>query len=250
MRNTGRITSLLLWAVLAADGCFAQTADEIIQRHLRALGGREALSRLSSRTIIGTVSVTTPGGEVSGPIEIYSKPPNKTRTLMKLDLSAFGSGELTFDQRFDGTSAYVIDTVNGNRELTGNQLENMRNATFPTAFLNYRNAGIAATLADREKIAGQETYVLILTPGTGPVSRHYLDASTHLLLKTVVTIDIPQMGLIEQASEFSDYRTVDEVKVPFGLKITNPVQTLTVKVSSVEHNRPLDDSMFARPSPQ
>ena len=37
------------------------------------------------------------------------------RTVIKADLSAFGAGQLLIDQRFDGTTGYVIDSMQGDR---------------------------------------------------------------------------------------------------------------------------------------
>ncbi|HET9359950.1 MAG TPA: hypothetical protein VFO58_09375, partial [Vicinamibacterales bacterium] len=81
---------LLCWAHTAA----AQTADEIIEKHLAAAGGRAALGKLTSRSMAGTITLSTPGGELSGPFEILSQAPNKSRTLITLDLTALGAGKM------------------------------------------------------------------------------------------------------------------------------------------------------------
>jgi hypothetical protein len=47
------------------------------------------------------------------------KAPHKSRTLIKLDLTALGAGQVVTDQRFDGVTGYVVDTFNGNRAITG-----------------------------------------------------------------------------------------------------------------------------------
>ena len=73
--------ALTLWAVPT----LAQTADEIIEKHLAATGGRAALAKLSSRVATGTIALTTPVGELKGTIEVSQKKPNKTRTLIKID---------------------------------------------------------------------------------------------------------------------------------------------------------------------
>ena len=93
------VVSLVLGGVRAAA---AQTADEIVEKHIAALGGRAVLGKLTSRVITGTFTVSTPAGEFSGPIEVSNQAPNKVRTLIKLDLTAVGVGQMTIDQRFDG----------------------------------------------------------------------------------------------------------------------------------------------------
>src|SRR6516165_1054671 len=124
--------------VSLAPAASAQTADEVVEKYLTAIGGRQALAKLTSRTMVGTISLTTPGGEVSGPIEIENQAPTKSRMLITLDLSSFGVGKVVVDQRFDGTTGYVIDTFQGNHDLTGDQLEIMKYGAFPSPFLSYR----------------------------------------------------------------------------------------------------------------
>ena len=78
----------------------AQTADDIIEKHLAAMGGRAALEKITSRTMAGTITVSTPVGDISGPIEVIAQTPNKSRTLITLDLSSVGAGRMVVDQRF------------------------------------------------------------------------------------------------------------------------------------------------------
>lgn len=235
---------LLAWTSPAR----AQTADDVIEKYLAASGGREALSRLTSRAANGTISLTSPVGELSGTIEIYAKKPNKSRTLIKLDLTSVGAGQMTSDQRFDGTNGYVMDSLQGNRAIEGGQLDAMRNGSFPTPLLNYKEMGTTIALGDREKVAGKEAFVLNLTPKAGPPMKVYIDATNFMLVKTAVTINVPQLGGdIEQTVEFSDYRNVDGITVPFTTKSTNPVQSVTAKMESVKHNVEIDDASFSKP---
>jgi len=133
-KNLGRVAVAALLMLRSAQG-LAQTPDDVIEKHLAASGGRAALGTLTSRTSSGSVSLTTPVGVLAGTIEVYAKAPNKSRTLVKLDLTAIGGGQVVSDQRFDGATGYVIDTFNGNREITGGQVDALRNGSFPTPLL-------------------------------------------------------------------------------------------------------------------
>ena len=55
------LLSLLMAPVLVTHAA-TQTADEVIEKHLAALGGREALGKLTSRKATGTMTVATPNG--------------------------------------------------------------------------------------------------------------------------------------------------------------------------------------------
>src|SRR5579872_5373334 len=234
--------------VVCAPAVSAQTADEVLEKSVAAQGGRAALARIKSRATSGTIALQTPGGEVSGSIDVYNKTPNKTRSVIKMDLSQFGAGSVAIDQRFDGTDGYVIDPLQGNRDLTGGQLENLKNGSFPSAFLDYKARGATATLLPRAQVLGKEAFVVQLAPKTGPATRNYIDADTYMVVRTVVTINVPQLNQdVESTVDFSDFRAVDGVKVPFTVRLASTVQNYTVTLSKVEHNTELDDSMFRKP---
>ena len=251
-----RLPSLLLVLLLSVvvvpafvTSAATQTADEVIQKHIAALGGRDALMKITSRKASGTMTVQTPNGNISGPFEVYSKAPNKTRLYVVLDLAPMGMNDkLTLDQKFDGTTGWALNTLQGDKQITGNQLENMKNQMFPSSLLNYKTAGVTVELLPNETVGGTSLIVLKLTPKTGSASKYYLDPQTYLVVRSTMSVNSPDMGgMIEQTSEASDYRVVDGIKVPF--RTTNSAtgavsQSATLVYDRVEHNTPIDDAIF------
>jgi len=225
----------------------AQTADDVVEKYLTAIGGRAALGKLTSRSTTGTINLSLPQGPVSGSIEILNQRPNKNRTLTKLDLTSLGAGQVTREQRFDGASGYILDSMQGNREITGNQLENLKNTGFPTPFLTYKERGATVELAGNEKIDGRDAYVLLYKPKTGSVARQFVDAETYLPVRIVIKVDTPETGEVEQTTDLSDYREVDGIKVPFMIKVSTGGQSFTIAVSKVEHNLKIDETVFSKP---
>lgn len=240
---------VLLIAVVGAwpGPTFAQSADEIVEKYLAALGGRNSLSKIQSRITTGTIAVSTPGGEFSGSVARYDKAPNKSRVLTKLDLSAVGAGEMTRDQRFDGASGIILDSLSGDSEIAGRQLDSLRSGYFPNVYLNYKDRGATVELLGKEKVGSRDAYVLQYTLKPGAPAKHYIDAESFLLIRSVTKISTAQAGEIEQTADFSDYRAVDDVKVPFQTKTSSPVQSLSITVSKVEQNAAVDDAMFSKP---
>jgi outer membrane lipoprotein-sorting protein len=242
-------TPLLAVALILACGriAAAQTADDVVEKYLAAIGGRAALAKVTSRSTTGTITLSLPNGPVSGTIEILNQQPNKARSVTKLDLTSLGAGQLTREQRFDGTAGYVLDSMQGNREITGSQLDNLKNAMFPTPLLTYKERGATVELAGKEKINGRDAYVVVLKPKTGPVVRHFFDAETYLPAEIVVKLDVPEAGgEVEQTSDLSDYRVVDGIKIPFTIKVSSAIQSFTIAVTKVEHNLKIDPALFAK----
>jgi outer membrane lipoprotein-sorting protein len=233
----------------ASSAASAQTADEVIEKSLAAVGGRAALAKIKSRHGTGTIVLGTPAGDIHGTVETWNAPPNKSRTVIKADLTALGAGSLTLDQRFDGSAGYVLDTLQGNRDMPSSQVDAMRNQSFPHPFLNYKDLGIGAKLTGKEKAGDREAFVIVFDPPTGNEIRNYIDAQTFLPIKVVTTVHVEQLGQdVEQTTEFLDYKEIDGLKIPFQFRSSSNIQNITVTVSKVEHNVPVDDAMFAKPA--
>jgi len=237
------VAIVLAWAHASS----AQTADEVIEKSIAAMGGRAAMEKIKTRTSVGAIALSTPAGEVPGTIEIQAALPNKTRTLIKADLSAFGVGQLQVDQRFDGSTGYVLDSMQGDRPITGNQLDNMKANSFPHSFLNYKAMGATVTLTGREKIGTRDAFVLVFKPSVGSETKQFVDAENYLPVRTMITADVPQVGPIEQTADASDFRDVDGVKIPFKVQVSSSVQSFTITFSKIEHNVTIDDKLFSKP---
>jgi outer membrane lipoprotein-sorting protein len=240
------LLAVLLAPVLVTHAA-TQTVEDVIEKHLTAVGGRAALAKLTSRKATGTITLTTPNGDLTGPVELYSKPPNKVRALIVLDLAPMGTNDkLTLDQKFDGTTGWTLDSLQGNSQITGNQLDNMKSDVFPSPLLNYKASGTKVELLPNETVAGKEAIVLRLTPKVGSVTKVFFDPATYLAFRSTSTINVPTMGGdIEQISEISDYRTVDGLKIPFKRVNITPDRRVTITLTTVEHNVPIDDAMFS-----
>ncbi|MEO8677532.1 MAG: hypothetical protein ABI665_00705 [Vicinamibacterales bacterium] len=249
MRSMTTGLMMVLMLVGPARAGWAQTADEVLEKSLTAIGGRAALTKLKSRSMSGTITLSTPAGELEGSVEILNAAPNRVRTLIKVDLTSLGAGQLTIDQRFNGTAGYVMDSLQGNREITGGQLDTMRNASFPHPFLNYKEMGTTAQLQGKEKVADRDAFLIILEPASGASVRTFIDAETYLPLRTIVKVEVPQLGQeVEQATDFFDYRAVDGVQMPFRLKASSQVQNYSIAITKAEHNVPVDEALFSKPA--
>lgn len=238
------LTVVILWSSSLAS---AQTADEVIEKHITAIGGRAALAKIESRLMVGTFTLSTPAGDISGPIEALNQRPNKSRTLINLDLSALGAGAIRIDQRFDGTNGYELNSMQGDRPIGGSQLETMRSAIFPTQYLDYKERDATVELKGKEKIGERDAFQLIFTAKGGSPVRQYLDAETFLPVRQVVSVEVPGMGTLDQTSELSDMREIDGVKLPFLVKSSSAAQSFSITVAKVEHNVKVDPTLFVKP---
>jgi outer membrane lipoprotein-sorting protein len=238
---------LLIPALTGVTSGQALTADQIVEKHLSALGGREALGKITSRRAAGTVTVATPMGPLSGPLEMVAKAPNKMLAEMRIDLTSVGGpGEMVITQMFDGANGWNLNSLQGDTAMSGDQLDASRNNSFPSPLLKYKELGMTATLDGAQQVNGKAAHVVLFTPKTGPAERMFFDAESFLIVRSTSSLTLPQVGKTETVSEPSDYRTVDGVKVPFKLVQSAGEQTVTFTFDKVENNVAVDDARFVR----
>ena len=244
---TTRLAAVIAILLGGAGATAAQSADEIIEKSIAAMGGRAAFDKITSRLMTGKASISTPQGDIPATFEQLLAAPNKARILIKADLSQFGMGEMTIDQRFDGATGYILDPMQGNREMSGAQLDGMKANAFPHPFLSYKAMGMAVKVAGKEQVDQRAAYLLVFEPATGTPIKHYVDAQTFIPLRTTLVVEVPQLGTLEQNIDASDIRDLDGVKIPYSLKIVNAAQSLTLTFSKIEHNVPVDEKLFVKP---
>ena len=238
---------LLIPALTGVASGQALTADQIVEKHLTALGGRAALGKITSRRASGIVTVATPMGPVSGPLEMIAKAPNKMRADIRLDLTSIGGpGEMNLAEMFDGTNGWSLNSLTGDTAMEGDQLASARNDFFPTALLKYKELGLTPTLEPTQQVNGKAAHVILFTPKTGPAERMFFDAESFLIVRMTATLTTPQTGTIDQVSEPSDYRSVNGVQVAFKLAQTAGEQSITMTFTSIEHNVTFEDARFVK----
>jgi zinc protease len=238
---------LVIPALTAPVFTQALTADQIVEKHLAALGGREALSKITSRRAVGTISVTTPMGALTGPVEMIAKAPNKMRADIRIDLTAVGGpGEMVIAEMFDGTSGWSLNSLQGDNPMTGDQLDGAKNNFFPTPLLKYKEMGMTAALEATQQVNGKPAHVVLFTPISGPAERMFFDAESFMVVRSTSTVNHPQAGRLDQVSEPTDYRTVDGVKVAFGMTQSAGEQRVTMTFTKIENNVALDDTKFKK----
>ncbi len=231
----------LILVVAGAAQQAAPTAEQVIEKSIAAIGGREALGKLSSTYAKGTMDF--PASEMHGTIERYSKAPNKQLTVTVLE----GVGESR--QGFDGQVAWSQDTSGAVTELTGPALDDLKRRAAFTALLDWRRHYPKAELAGKKILEGRETYMVRLTDTAGAVTTHWYDAGTYLLVRET-RIHATQDGDMLITAEFSDYREINGVKAPFRIRQVMPIGEIVFTMTELKNNIPIEDAVFARPAGQ
>ncbi len=210
-------------------------AEQLLDKYLAAVGGAEALQKITSRVQKGTL--TAFGGQ-HFPAEIYSKAPDKRFSVMHL----LGGESVT---AFDGKQGWL--SVPGRVHMmsaTENAAAHIDAdlclpAHLKTLYQEFRvNAG--------DKIDGHETYMVVgQTEGQLPLHL-YLDKETGLLLRLIRYAETP-LGRNPTQIDYADYRDANGVKMPFRWTLARPGNRFTIQIEQVQQNVPVDDAKFVPP---
>jgi hypothetical protein len=213
-------------------------ARTVIDRFVRAIGGREAVLKYKTRREVGTFEV--PSQNVSGSLEVLAGAPDR----MLLRISLPGVGEI--QNGFDGKVAWAINPMTGPMLLDGPVRDQTRmDADFYSELHDAKQYKTLETV-ERIEFEGVPAYKLRLVHLSGEDDVEYFAVDSGLLVGSVVTRASP-MGSVQVTSILSDYKDFGGLRVATRLrqKLMGVEQVMTIV--TVEFDT-LDDAAFAPPS--
>jgi hypothetical protein len=222
------IATYLLAAVaftcLAADADLP-TVDQVIERYVRAVGGREALTKLGPIALTGRCESTDPGE--SGPIEILVKTPKVAYNL--------NGGSLRMG--FNGESVWRTAAPEGLQQRKGRQFAERVTVFDPSWPLSWKEWYPQLGVTGIQTIASREAYVMETQPGNPATLRMFIDRESGLLVRQEAGSPI--------VFTFSDYRDVRGVRAAFTVQQTTPTGiTYTYRFEKMIAAAAADDAMF------
>jgi outer membrane lipoprotein-sorting protein len=213
------------------------SVDQIIERYLKALGGRAALESVKTRIMKG--SLVTQGGS-SAPLEVWEKAPNKSFTTFSPPMGTTLMG-------FDGTTGWTQAPGLPLRDLSGMELEWRRFESDFYKELRIKERYPILRVLGTEKLGDRNTYVIEATPAGREPEILYFDIQDNLLVRQDITVPSPQgKGMIQVF--FEDYRSVVGIKLPFTIRRSRPGFTWTYKFDEIRLNGSIDDAKFSKPA--
>jgi hypothetical protein len=217
-------------------------AEKILDKFLQAVGGAQQLAKLTSFSAKGTYAgFDTDFQKV--PSEILAKAPNQLTTTNHLH----GGDNTT---TFDGNEAWIAsaDRPVPMILLTGGDLDGAKldaALAFPATLkqnLTKWHAGFPpVTVGDRAAV------VVEGTAAKGTRVKLFFDKDSGLLLRQTRFIDT-KVGLIPLHVDYSDYRAVSGVKMPFKWQVTWVDGQSTTELANIQANAAVAAAKFVKPA--
>jgi zinc protease len=195
------------------------TIKSILDNYISAIGGEKVVKSIKTIAMVGSTVIP----QAPSPLTFTSKADSQGKLNVEL---AMGTMSI-MKQVVNESSAYVLQQGQ-RKDFEGTELSEMKDSAilFPELQLAIKEG---VTLDGIETINGKDAYAI----KDGKTTLYY-DVTTGLKLADAKTTD--QGGKsITQVTNFSDYREVKGVKVPFNI-IQNVGFELDIKISDIKIN--------------
>lgn len=237
-----RLLSALL--ALAAMPLAAQTADEIVSKYIKTIGGMDKLQAVQTVRRSGKF---TGGGGFEARVNEEKKRPD----LIRQEFLIQG---MVGVNAYDGKSGWKVEPWQGKKEAEplgeDEQKQIEEDADFDGPLVNYAAKGNKVEYMGIDQVEGDDTYKLKVTLKNGDVQYYYMDTDYYVPIK----IETQRFVRGEQRdfeTMLGDYKQVDGVYFPYsfetGAKGSPFRQKITV--DKVEVNVPIAETRFAEPRP-
>ena len=220
---------------------FAQTADEVIDKHIAALGGANKIAAIKTMEQEQTMSVQG--------MDIVAKAAYVVGKSVRSDVSVMGQ-QIT--NVVDGDKGWMINPMSGGttpKDLTAEEMKIAKGTAEPNVFqLAYLKANkYPYELVGKEKQKDKDVYNVKVTRPEGTFN-YFVDAATYRLTGFKGAVEMQgQKG--ETTGNYSDFKEVEGITLPFTSNITAPGMpgTITAKLTKVTFNQTVDPSIFNKP---
>jgi len=229
--------------VLVAVSAQAQTAEEIVAKYIKTIGGQEKIQAV--KTLRRTGKFIGGGGFEAAVLE-----ENKRGSMVRQEFSLQG---FTAVNAYDGKTGWKIEPFQGKKDPEPLGEEEMKqileDSDFDGPLVNYQQKGNKVEFVGLEPVEGTDTFKLKLTLANGDVRYYYMDTDYYVPIK----IDTKRMirgAEREYETSLGDYKEVAGWYLPYSVE-SNPKGSQNrqkVTYEKIEANVPIDDSRFHMPT--
>lgn len=232
---------LLLIAVISFGSLHAQTIDEVINKHVEAMGGKDKLAQLKAVQMDMTVEVM--GNEAPSNVTIVEGKGYKYE-------SDFNGQKIV--QCYTDKGGWTINPMMGSSDpqpLPDDQYKMVKDEIYITDPLyDYAAKGNKVELQGQEKVGDADAYKIKVSNDAGGETIYYLDPSTYYIIQMVRSGEMMGNPVSITVKNSNFQKTDDGYVFPRTLETSFGDQfSLTANVTKVEVNPAIDPSVFEMP---
>ncbi len=224
---------LLIIAVAAISFTYAQTADEIVNKYITAIGGADAWKKVNSMVTTGSLKVQ--GADVNVGMTVLNG------KGFRQDISLMGMNGYQIVTPTGGWNFMPFQGQKAPEPITADDLkESLDQLDAQGSLIDYKTKGHSIEYLGTEDVDGVEALKVKQTLKGGKAETLYFDPKTYYIIR-VKAKQKANGKEVEVTTNLSNYQKLPE-GIMMPLSIGLPYGEMTV--SKVEINKPVDESIF------
>ncbi len=236
-----RMLTLSILLIGAAVSTKAQTLDEVVNKHITAMGGAAKLKALNTQISEGSMSIQG----MDFPLKVI----NLNQKAMRIEFEAMGTKNVQVITAKGGWMFLPVQQQQAPVDSDPADLaDSQRDLDLTGELVDYKAKGHTAELIGKETIDGKELYKIKLTRKDASISNYFVDPSSWYVTKRTTTKAI-QGQEIEIIENFSDFKKSGDGYV-YAAAVEQLPMGMKINYTKVEINTPVDEKVFEKPAAQ
>lgn len=227
------IFAFFIIAMVLVQFAQAQSVDDIVDKYIAALGGKEKLLSLKTIKMEGTMS--TQG------VDLTLTNTRSQGIGIRLDIDVMGSSNYQVANTKKGSAFWPVRGMSAPEEMDADQYKSAQNQMdIQGALCNYKEKSTTVELVGKETIDGSEAHNLKLTFKNGIVTNYFIDSKTYRLVKSSGKQSFNGTEM-EVATSYGDFKQNAD---GFWFPYTITTMQGTVSYDKISTNIPVDESIY------
>ena len=222
---------------------FAQTANEIVAKHIEAMGGADKWKAVKAMEMNNKFTVQG--------MDIASKTVIVSGKSLRTDISVMGQEIIS---AIDGETGWaqqpaMMGGTGEPEDMPGAMIKESRKQVYlGGSLMNYKENGSTIELVGKEKLEGVDVYHLKLTEKAGDITNLFVSTSNYYVLKSAGKRNI-QGKEVDAEVNFSNFKQIEGLTFPYTMETASPMGgMMTIETDSIKLNPKVDESIFKKPA--
>lgn len=244
----------------------AQSADEVIQKFVIAIGGNTRLNAIKTLQYVFAISVKTPMGDYTVPTQVYKDNNKLFRTETAIPFAEEG---VNFFTLISDTAGYIMmppmpimGVKGGLQKLTtpevAAQAYQKDAAGFFASLIHYKRHGFTAQFLGVDSTESIKAYKIKIEQPNGIETTYFIDSKHNLVVRTDTKGEgaaglgggmpgISGIGETESTNVttiYNDWQQVAGVQFPATILIKHQLGDAQGSISNIKINEPINQQLY------
>lgn len=227
--------------ILSAAFAQAQKAEEIVAKHLAAVGA-DKWAKINSIKMEAKIAADAAAG-----MTILWNMTAVREKAARMDVSVMGMNQIVVINGDAGWATNPFAGQNDPEPITADQVESMKDMVdIDGSLVGYKEKGYTLEYVGTEDVEGTEAIKIKVNKGK-KTEYSYFDPATFYEIKNVDVEEVDGKS-VESATLYSNFKTQDGIVLPFTMQQAGGAMgSSTITLTSVTFNPTIDATIFDMP---